>query len=771
MKGFIVYSTYRIIEGEVHIHLFGKLENGESFLTINKFKPYFFIKESDLTKAQKFGGFDDEKSDFKNFAGDDMAKIIMTLPGNIKPFREKLETNKIKTFEADIRFVVRFLIDKGIKGSLDIEGEHKKGEYVDRIYEEPALKPAEFVPDLKILSIDIETDFKTSKILCMSLYTDKFKKVILISDKQFENTISVKTEKDLLEEFKKFVKVIDPDIITGWNVIEFDFSVLRDRFRAYKIPMILGRTDWDCRLNIQQSFFMTSRAEFPGRMVLDGITLLKDAFIRLDDYKLNTAASTFLGKEKLIQGEGRHEEILELYKKDQQKLIDYNLLDSKLVYDILKKTEVVKLSIKRSLLTGMNLDRVGASIASLDFVYLSEAKKHKLVSTTSGYVEREERIKGGFVMESKPGIYDYILVLDFKSLYPSIIRTFNIDPYAFVPKKDVKNFKKKDLVMAPNGAAFKNNEGLLPEVIERLWAQRDHAKKNKDKLASQAIKILMNSFFGVLANPMCRFYNLDMANAITHFGQHLIKLTTTKVEEQGYDVIYGDTDSIFVKSNAKSETEAAKIGEKLQNSINVFYNKHIKDEYNRKSFLELEFEKTYLKFIMPKIRGSETGAKKRYAGVLNKKGREEIDIVGMEFVRRDWTDLAKKFQIELLDKIFKDEDVKPYVKKLVEDVKKGKYDKMLVYRKALRKDVDEYVKTTPPHVKAARMLDRIEGTLIEYYITIDGPQPIQKLKSKIDYDHYIDKQIKPIADSMLSFQKLSFADILKGHNQRSLGDF
>ncbi len=776
MNGFIIYPTYRIIDNKTYVYLFGRLENDESFLTISLFRPYFYIRLSDLTHALKVENFEYEETDFKNLNGEDMVKVILTIPAQVMPLRERLEAKKIQAYEADIRFVIRFLIDHGIRGSLSISGEYKKGGIVDRIYENPLLgpAPADYFPKLRTLSFDIETNLEGTELFCISAYMGDFSESWIVSKEKLKRAVSCADEKELLERFFACLKEKDPDIITGWNIIDFDLAIIRDRAKAFHVPLTFGRPDWECKLRIEESFFIDSKADVPGRMVLDGIHLLKSSFVKMGDYKLNTAAKVFLGKEKLITGDNRHREIQDLYKKDQQKLIDYNLLDAQLAYEVIMKSETLSLTIQRSMLTGMQLDRVNASVASLDFVYLSEARKRKLVTASSGYGEREERIKGGFVMESKPGIYEYILVLDFKSLYPSIIRTFNIDPQTFVDKKRMKEFKKdglSELIIAPNGAAFLREAGILPDLIQRLWAQRDKAKKEKNKMASNAIKILMNSFFGVLANPACRFYNLDIANAITHFGQHIIKLTAKKIEERGYTVIYGDTDSIFVLSGEKDVAGADRVGNELYRYINAFYDDYVKKEHGQKSFLELEFEKIYKKFLMPRIRGAEEGAKKRYAGLVVKDGREVMDFVGLEVVRRDWTGLAKKFQSELLEKIFKGEDVTSYVRTLVNEVRKGKHNDLLIYRKAIRKGIAEYTKTTPPHVKAARQLERIEGDIIEYYMTVNGPEPVQKRKSAIDYEHYVEKQLKPIADSILSFQHLSFEDIVANHKQKNLFEY
>src|SRR3989338_1305735 len=263
----------------------------------------------------------------------------------------------------------------------------------------------------------------------------------------------------------------------------------------------------------------------------------------ITDKKMKNVVSCKTEEECLIKGKNRHVEIDNLYKKDQQKLVDYNMLDCKLAYDILKKTAMVELAIERSELTGLPLDRLGASVAAFDSLYIREARKRGLVSPTTRYAKKEEGIIGGYVKSSKPGIYNNVLVMDFKSLYPSILKTFNIDPASLLEKKE------PGAIESPNKAYFKNQEGILPAILEKLHQAREKAKKEKRELSSYAIKIIMNSFFGVLANPNCRYFNFDMANSITHFGQAIIKLTAQKIEEKGYKVIYSDTDSCFIETN------------------------------------------------------------------------------------------------------------------------------------------------------------------------------------------------------------------------------
>ena len=794
IDGFIIYPTYRVENGKAYVYLFGRLKDKRSFCTRNYFKPFFYIKESDLDKAKKLGTFESEECMVKNFKEEKLVKILKDIPKDIPYLRKSFEQSGIDCFEADVRFAYRFMMENNLKGSLKIKGEESKHEdvRVDVFFDEPELANSEWRPekdDFKILSLDIETSMDAKKLFCISLYTNdkKLSKVLIVKEKKLKHSESFASEKDLLEKFREYVLEYDPDIITGWNLIDFDFNIIHKKMKQLGIYFDLGRTKDSCSLKIYESFMTDSKADFPGRIVLDGIHMLKTSFIKLSDYKLNTAAKKFTNEEKIIDGENKGEEIENSYKDNPQRLIDYNLLDSKLVIDIIYKSGAMDLTIYRSILTGMPLDRVRASIASLDSLYLRELRVKGYAAPSSSFVERTERTTGGYVMKSKPGIYDYVVVGDFKSLYPSLMITFNIDPLMHRPgcKAIIPG---EELIHSPNNTCFSKTKGIIPHILRSLWAEREKARKKKDELARWAIKISMNSIYGVLASPNCRFYSFEMANAITSFAHKMIKTTAKVINEKGYEVIYGDTDSVFVNLNVKSPEEADKLGKEIEKSINIYLSKMIKDEYGIDSFLELEYEKLFKKFLMPKARRSEEGAKKRYAGLLLIKSEQEtanktqnaerktsftekMDFTGLEFVRRDWTAVSKKFQLELLDLIFHEKEISEYVKTFVSDLKDGKYDDLLVYRKALRKDVDEYTKTTPPHVKAARKLSKITSNIIDYVLTVDGPEPIQKIEHSIDYDHYIDKQIKPIADTVLSFFNLDFDDIIRGSEQKNLFNY
>lgn len=774
-KGFIVYPTYKTETDKTTIYLFGKLENGESFVSVHDFSPYLFVKSSDIKKISLYlKKFKIEETNLTNFEGEKVTKISAKTPADLGKLYKPI-SKLVDTYEADLRPQYRFIIDNNLLGNIEIEGEYQSSEKVDRVYYNPTISPGkeDYTPRLKVLSIDTESDSK-GNLFAIGMYSENYQKVFMITSQKLKGVVSCEDEPDCLQKFRNALIEFDPDIITGWNVIDFDFSYLQSLFKRNKIPFDLGRNNDSPKIRIESGFFRSSSIDLPGRQVLDALNFIRDPFIQeapsikhaeFESYKLEDVSQALLGEGKLLKGKGRHDEIEALYKennlKSHQKLADYNLLDCKLVYDILLKTRIIELAVERSQLTGLPLDKITGSIVAFDSLYIRKAHSRGLVSPTSRFQQTTERIKGGYVFSSKPGIYNNVLIFDFKSLYPSIIRTFNIDPSSHINKKE------KNAIEAPNGAFFKNQDGILPEIIERLFQARERAKKEKRELASYAIKIIMNSFFGVLASPNCRYYNLEIGNAITHFGQAIIKLTAKEIEKLRYKVIYSDTDSVFVASELGKE-KANSLGFQIQEKINSFYKKYVKTNYDRESFLELEFEKQYLSMMIPKIRGKETAAKKRYAGLVEKNGKEEVEIVGLEAIRGDWTEAAQDFQRQLLLKIFKKQEIDKFISSYIKKIREGKLDSKLIYRKSIRKALEDYTKTTPPHVKAARKLEKLESNIISYYITTDGPEPVQNHRHKIDYDHYIEKQIKPIANQILALFDKKFEDSLDGTKQSTL---
>ena len=369
---------------------------------------------------------------------------------------------------------------------------------------------------------------------------------------------------------------------------------------------------------------------------------------------------------------------------------------------------------------------------------------------------------GGFVLDSLPGIYNDVVVLDFKGLYPSIIRTFQVDPLAMIAAGEnrIPGFRE---------ATFSREQSILPKIIEELWQARDVAKTEGNIAISQAIKIIMNSFYGVLGTPGCRFFDPRLVSSITLRGHAILQRTRDLIEAKGFAVIYGDTDSVFVLMDGVADIGGA--ATELVRYLNSWWRDEVKNSMDIESYLEIEFETHFHRFLMPRIRGSEKGSKKRYAGLIrDQSGNSELVFKGLESVRSDWSPLAREFQKELYRRVFLDEPVEAYIVEMVEAVLAGECDDKLVLRRRLRRKLDDYKKNVPPHVRAARLADveRVRqglsaayefGGWIEYVMTIAGPEPVAYSTSSVDYNFYIDRQLAPIADAVLTFRDSSLATL------------
>jgi DNA polymerase-2 len=501
--------------------------------------------------------------------------------------------------------------------------------------------------------------------------------------------------------------------------------------------------------------------------VLDGIDLLRGAFVRMDDYSLDAVARQVLGEGKAVQGDVRDriDEIQHGYLHDLPGFALYARTDARLACEIITRLNLVPLAFARSRLTGMTPDRVAASIASFDFLYLSELERLRIVApSVRGDDSRVYAAQqGGHVLEPVVGLHDNVWVFDFKSLYPSLIRTLNIDPLSYVaaPAGD------EDLIETPGGA-FRRAPAILPRMLDELFPRRENARGSGDEVASHAIKILMNSFYGVLGTPACRFYNPALANSITGSGRELLLWSKRWFESAGFRVLYGDTDSLFVQTPSCDPAAAREQGRELAAQLNTDLARYVAERWRVTSRLELKFEKLYLKLFLPHARHSTRGASKRYAGLRYGDDSGQAEFVGMEVVRRDWTMLAKDVQRELYRRLFTDESVDAYLAEIVRRVRSGQLDDALVYRKNLRKDADEYTATTPPHVAAARKSTQAQGRLISYVMTTAGPEPLGELKNPIDREHYIAKQVRPVAEPVLATLGLEFERVIGDVRQLDL---
>jgi DNA polymerase-2 len=524
---------------------------------------------------------------------------------------------------------------------------------------------------------------------------------------------------------------------------------------------------------LKQNHFFAGAA---GRLLIDGIEALRSATWSFPSFSLEYVAQAMLGEGKAIDNPyQRMDEIQRRFNEDKPALARYNLKDCELVTRIFAATELLPFLLERASVTGLPADRTGGSVAAFTHLYMPRMHRQGFVAPNLGDVAGAAS-PGGFVMNSRPGLYDSVLVLDYKSLYPSIIRTFLIDPVGLVD--GMRHPDDEHSVPGFLGARFSRTRHSLPAIVGQVWKGRDEAKRENNKPLSQALKIIMNAFYGVLGSTGCRFFDPRLASSITMRGHEIMRRTRELIEAEGYEVIYGDTDSTFVwLRHARSEDEAARIGRTLVDRVNAWWKDDVRERFGLESALELQFERHYRRFFMPTIRGAEEGSKKRYAGLsLLADGSEEIVYKGLETVRSDWTPLAKQFQRELYSRIFKREPYEDYVRDYVRSTLNGEFDALLIYRKRLRRPLDAYKRNVPPHVRAARIADEFNreqgrplqyqrGGWISYLMTSTGPEPLETWRSGIDYDHYLTRQLQPIADAILPLLQSDFQTLISGQHE------
>ena len=811
-EGFIVHASYQPARSGTRIFLIGRLRTGETFAIVEeRAKPSFFVREGDLDEVKRVAGIKSpaiKNSPFTTIDGETVFRLEWGTIADQQDAARAISYKGIHTYEADLRFYDQFLIESAVSGAVAIEGSPSNGRRVDLVFHNPEIKPSDWLPRLSTLSVDIETNPGTGEILSISLATDATwrdkpsAEVLFVGSSVDDDAVRCfDNEKAMLETFRDRVVAIDPDIITGWNVIEFDFKYIFDRFSNFGIPFVIGRSDEPGNY-LQGARSQSSAVIIPGRQVIDGMRIMRSGPMRFDDNRLETAAREVLGsgkvvfsKEENLRGRKKIEALLKTYREDPVTFCRYSLKDAVLVIDILEETGLMELTVRRAALTGIGLARAWTSVASFEHLYIASMHQRSIVAPTHGVDSFEvTTAPGGAIIPPQPGLYKNVLVYDFKSLYPSIMRTFNIDPVSFVSTHTAAGgFQPDDLIQAPNGAYFKRGEAILPDILSNFFDARESAKEQGDQIASYVYKIIMNSFYGVLGTSGCRFASSDIAGAITSFGHHFLIWCKEYLEKRGHRVIYGDTDSLFVllpPSEAKESIKAtADIAGSIPKDLNYSLSRYIREKWRVESKLELEYECLYRRFFLPPIRGSFAGTAedgeavqmrgraKGYAGMRmtggdDNAGESVFEIKGMEAARRDWTQAAKKLQTELLNMAFSDKSVdelRDFTRSFIKTLTSGGYDGDLVYRKALRKPVSAYTKSVPPHVRAAMALDEEDRHgVVEYVWTEAGPQPTEKVTSPIDYDHYLQKQLKPVAEGISMILNADLASLFSDNLQNDL---
>ncbi len=769
IQGFLLTRSWADTGEGVQLEYWFATPEGARLVRIPGERSVFFLRQSDQEAAKPLVVSNRQLElrplPLTSFDGQPVTAVYSPSHKAARQLSDRLADRNIECLEADINPADRYLMERFISGSAEIHGDWT----AQGLPASPCqIRAGSYQPEFRVLSLDIETAMHELSLFSIGVHSwgsgEEQRRVFMVGNEchQDEDWIEYfPDQRALLTRFLDWLAESDPDVIIGWNVVNFDLWYLQRVAEAEGIALKMGRLGSEVYWRSLDEDGERRAARLSGRVVLDGIELLRAAFYRFESFSLNHVAGEILGDSKLLHGSGRGEEIAELFVSDKPALARYNLKDCLLVSEIFQREGLLAFAIARSTMTGLNIDRLGASVAAFDNLYLPRLHRAGFVAPNAPAEPPDS--PGGFVLDSQPGIYSHVLVLDFKSLYPSIIRSFHIDPLGLAlgvnpaadPKQSVPGFR---------GGRFAREGHILPGLIERLWQLRDEAKASGNQALSQAIKIIMNSFYGVLGSPGCRFFDPRLASSITLRGHEILQQSRDYIERAGHRVIYGDTDSVFVWIHTASNAEqAAAAGKALEADLNQWWSERLTSEFGLVSALELEFETHFLRFLMPTVRGSDKGSKKRYAGIVEAGGELRTVFKGLENVRTDWTRLARQFQEELYERVFREQPYESYVKQTAQSLSAGECDDLLVYRKRLRRRLQDYQRNVPPHVQAARLYEERglarprRGDWVEYVITQAGAEPVLARQSPLDYQHYRDKQLAPVADGILSFLGTSFA--------------
>lgn len=781
-----------------------------------------FCPKLEIIKGKNIYGFDDSegKSYLKTYF------IHPRLCSAINNYIEGLSLlpngprSDIKVFESNIDYEIRFMADLDLVGCGWVE--IKKGKYnltsnkmsisqievsvdVNDIIVHDSNDPVwSGVAPLRILSFDIECqgregifpEAKEDPIIQIATMVkiegqeEPFIRNVFCL-KETANIpgaeiISFETEKELLERWADFFRIVDADIITGYNIQNFDIPYILDRAVALKVDKVVNRLGRisssvtkarDQQLSSKQMGSRVNKTiNMEGRVVFDVLqVVLRD--YKLRSYTLNNVSYHFLATQK---EDVEYNIISDLQNGDAQtrkRLAIYCLKDAYLPLKLLQKLMSFINYMEMSRVTGVPLNFLlsrGQQVKILSQL-IRKAKKMNLLLPVIERQFSDAKYEGATVIEPIRGFYNEpIATLDFASLYPSIMIAHNICYTSLLTVPPPGWVEGEDYVKTPTGNCFastKHVNGLLPEILTELLAARKHVKnlmKHEEDPFKQmvyngrqlALKISANSIYGFTGATVGKLPCLEISSSVTAFGRQMIEKTKELVEstyKKDYldgkcpadsIVVYGDTDSVMIKFGVETVEHAMELGAHAAKEISKTFKDPIK----------LEFEKVYFPYLLIN--------KKRYAGLYyTKPGTyDKLDCKGLETVRRDNAPLVAKVLNECLNKLLIKRDSNGalnHAKKVISDLLMNRVDiSMLVISKELTKkdyssklahvELAERMKKRDPG-SAPKLGDRVpyviisKGKNVPAYEKAEDPLYVLKNNIPIDTEYYLEHQLaKPL---------------------------
>ncbi|MCH8329566.1 MAG: ribonuclease H-like domain-containing protein, partial [Nanoarchaeota archaeon] len=633
----------------------------------------------------------------------------------------------------------------------------------------------------KVLAYDIETDelkIGDGEILMISLVGENFKKVITWKKSKTKPKYVeyVEDESELLEKFVNYVRKISPDFLVGYYSDGFDLPYLKARADKFNVKLTLGLDGSQPRFS--RGVNLTGKIK--GIVHLDILKFIRTAYaqyMKSETLSLNEVANEFLGERK------KDFKIKHSSKIDDsgwKKYYEYNLHDSVLTYQLFQKFWPDILEFTRIIEEPtFDVSRYGLSKQIESYILHNLEKFNEIPERRPGYNEISERkklgkVKGAFVYEPKPGLYNDLAMFDFTSMHTSIIITHNISSSTLLDKKEKGSFESPEVNDEGEKFYFAKKPGFFPVLLKEIFELRKkfkaEYKKNPNpitKARSNAFKVLSASAHGYIGFFGARYYSHEASASILAFVRKFNKETISKVQDAGYKVIFGDTDSVGFLMEGKSKKDVKKLLGKLNSDL--------------PGVMHLELEGFFKRGLWVTTRAGTTGAKKKYA-MLDEEGKMKIR--GFETVRRDWCALARKVQNKILNLILKEGNEKKsleYVKEIVKKLKSREVDKSeLIIKTQLKKPISEY-KSISPHVVAARKMHKAnipvsEGNLIEYYIAeteekkklVRDKVKLPDEKGEYDIEYYLNNQILPAVENIFQVFGIDINELISTKNQGKL---
>lgn len=766
-------------DNQTKARIFGLNPQGKREEFLIDFDPYFYVLPEtgkERTAAQEIRGLL-LKEDLavkeirivrRRLNGQEQAflKIVCFSFGDVAEARDLIKAlekkrggqGRIKEeYEYSLSFSEQFLLEKQIyePGWLEIKGQEIK------------IIKSDALPKFKVLAFDLEVaeEKGEEKIVMVSFWGPGFKRVIAYKKDKYPPWVRmVKNEKTLLAEFVRTIKERNPDIVLTYNGDFYDFAFLRERGEALKVKMSLG-------VGGEEFVFVKrgqqSAGQVRGRVHLDLYRFVKNLLavnLQTETLGLGPVCAELLGDKKI---DFSYHQLLEAWKKQKnlKKMARYCLKDSELVFKLFEF--LLPHFLEAAEISGHLLfDISRISYSQLVEGYLSKRahQQKQIIPNQPKFSQIQQRkrftFKGGYVKEPIAGLHENLAVVDFASLYPSIIASFNISP----ENLNCQCCQKQGFMVPETGDWFcQKKKGFVSEIIKELVGQRQQIKKQLKarKLdlwerrvlngRQEILKTIANATYGYFSYAGSKWYCQECALAAAAWGRSLIKEVMAKSSRQ-FEVIYSDTDSEFIKPQKGKTKRFASQVKKFLKEINQ----------DLPGLITLELRGFYPRGIFIAKETGEGTAKKRYA-LIDKQGK--LLVRGLEVVRRDWCRLAKNIQQEVLKLVLKDKNIaeaKKYVQRAVVALKKRKValDDLIIYER-LTKPIEDY-KLISPHVAVALKLkaqgEKVEpGKTIMFVIGNKGETisaralPVSQTSLKeIDVEYYIYNQVLPAALRILS---------------------